>query len=61
MMPTTKWVVDALLANGASSWVFNIADEDFETEADAMRWIEAYRPYLSANRIETRAVERIAA
>ncbi|AJY31585.1 hypothetical protein BTM_4814 [Burkholderia thailandensis 34] len=61
MMPTTKWVVDALRANGAPGWVFNVADEDFDTEADTMRWIETYRPYFGANRIETRAVERIAA
>ncbi len=60
-MLRTKWVVDALRANGAPGWVFNVAEEDFDTEADAMKWIEKYRPYLGADRIETRAVERLVA
>ncbi|MDN7490545.1 hypothetical protein QZM35_22805 [Burkholderia sp. AU45274] len=57
-MLTTKWVVDALGANGAPGWVYNVADEDFDTEADAMKWLETYRPYLGANRTHIRAVER---
>jgi len=54
----TKWVVDALRPGNAPGWLYNVADEDFATEADALRWIEAYRPYIGASQYHTRAVER---
>lgn len=57
---TTKWVVDAKDIDDRGGWVFNVADEDFETEADAMRWLESYKPYLGSSRTHIRAVERLA-
>ena len=56
----TKWVVDAHGITEDGGWSFNIADEDFDTEADAMKWLETYRPYLGANRTHIRPVERLA-
>lgn len=56
-----KWVVDALRPGDAPGWVYNVAGEDFSTEADALRWIETYRPYIGARQYHTRAVERRAA
>ncbi|WP_186187943.1 hypothetical protein [Burkholderia gladioli] len=60
-MLITKYVIDALRSNGAPGWVYNVAEEDFDTEADAMRWLETYRPYLGASQTHIRPVERRAA
>jgi hypothetical protein len=49
-----KWVVDAKTSDG---WIYNMADEHFETRADAMDWVETYRPYIGASSINYRTVE----
>lgn len=51
-----KWVVDAHLLDG---WIYNYAEEDFDTEADAMRFITSYGPYAGADRFHCRAVDRM--
>ncbi|RIJ84977.1 hypothetical protein RSP822_18070 [Ralstonia solanacearum] len=53
---TRRWVVDAYRPLGNDGWVYNYAVQHFESEADALRWIETYRPYEGASKWDVRAI-----
>ncbi|WP_432734790.1 hypothetical protein [Ralstonia solanacearum] len=54
----TAWVVDALRPADADvdGWVEDYACQPFTTEADALRWLDTYRPYIGAADYRTRAI-----